>query len=137
MKISKPFIIADSSGLYSLAHSIDSNHQKAVKISIKISENNWKMIIPSDVFSEILNVVGKKLGKEKQLDLTRDLLSGDFLIIESDEKTRLSAVEKLKKLPNSVSYTDCAVMAFADEYKTKEIFGFDEVFSKEGYKLPV
>lgn len=136
MKTSRPIVIADSSGLYSLAHSSDTNHQKAVEISKKLTAQNVKLLIPEDVFSETLNIVGKKLGKYKQLDLAQDLMSKDFLIIESDEKIRLSAIEKLKKVAGSVSYTDCAVMAFADQYQTKEIFGFDGVFEKQGYKLP-
>ena len=30
-------------------------------------------------------------------------------------------------------FTDCIVMANADSFKTKDIFGFDEVFRKNGY----
>lgn len=136
MKTSRTIVIADSSGLYSLAHSRDTNHQKAVEISKKLTRQNVKLLIPEDVFSEILNIVGKKLGREKQLDLAKDLMSEDFLIIESDETIRQASIEKLKKHAGSISYTDCAVMAFADQYETKEIFGFDEVFEKQGYKLP-
>jgi predicted nucleic acid-binding protein len=35
-----------------------------------------------------------------------------------------------------VSFTDCIVMALADRLGTKTIFGVDEVFEKNGYRLP-
>jgi predicted nucleic acid-binding protein len=35
-----------------------------------------------------------------------------------------------------VSYTDCIVMVVATASKTKEVFGFDDVFGKNGYRLP-
>jgi len=135
MKISNPVII-DTSAVFSIISNDDSNHIKAKEISLSLIEEKRIILLPSDVFSESLNIIGKKLGRKKQLDVAKDLLSGIFLIIESNEKIRFSAVEKLKKLANSVSYSDCAVMAFADEYKTREILGFDEVFLKQGYKLP-
>jgi predicted nucleic acid-binding protein len=34
-----------------------------------------------------------------------------------------------------VSFTDCVVMAVADTYGTKRIFGFDEAFTKNGYRV--
>jgi len=129
-------IIVDTSVIYSIASIDDSDHHKAQEISNQLFKNKRTIIMPEDVFSETLNIIGKKLGREKQLDVAKDLLSGIFLIIESNEKIRSFAIEKLKKVAGSVSYTDCAVMAFADEYQTKEIFGFDEVFRKQGYKLP-
>jgi predicted nucleic acid-binding protein len=34
-----------------------------------------------------------------------------------------------------VSFTDCIVMANADEYGTKTIFGFDTDHAKNGYEI--
>jgi predicted nucleic acid-binding protein len=39
-------------------------------------------------------------------------------------------------MAESVSYTDCIVMVVATGSKTKEIFGFDDAFGKNGYLLP-
>lgn len=135
MKISNPVII-DTSVIFSIASLDDSNHKKAKNLSTRLINDKRTIILPADVFSETLNIIGKKLGRDKQLDTAADMLKGIFLIVESNEQIRSKTLQKLKKLPGSVSYTDCSVMAFADEYKTKEIFGFDEVFSKQGYKLP-
>ena len=43
------------------------------------------------------------------------------------------ALEKFADLPHAVSLTDCLVMATADAYGTKEIFGFDKQFADAGY----
>jgi predicted nucleic acid-binding protein len=32
-----------------------------------------------------------------------------------------------------VSFTDCVVMAYADAFQTKDIFGFDKQFADAGY----
>ena len=55
--------------------------------------------------------------------------------MESDEELA-EAVERFAQQPSSVSFTDCLVMALADRLGTKLIFGFDEVFRKNGYRLP-
>jgi predicted nucleic acid-binding protein len=43
------------------------------------------------------------------------------------------AKEKFAELPQSVGFTDCLVMATADEYETSDIFGFDKQFADAGY----
>jgi predicted nucleic acid-binding protein len=44
-----------------------------------------------------------------------------------------AALEKFNEQPPAVSLTDCIVMAVADAYKTKEVFGFDKQFEDAGY----
>jgi len=56
-----------------------------------------------------------------------------FLVVESSEYIRIEALRKFHNQPAAVSFTDCLVMAFADFYETREIFGFDEAFRKNGY----
>jgi|SRR5919202_931849 predicted nucleic acid-binding protein len=58
-----------------------------------------------------------------------------YLIMESD-KELAEALERFARQPASVSFTDCIVMAVADRLGTQTIFGFDEVFRKNGYRLP-
>jgi len=127
-------IIADSSGLVSLALSTDSNHKQAVLIASQIEKNNKTLILPGEIFAETINILGKKVSKAIAIFAADKILKSDlFQIVESSDAQRLSALEKFQKQPKSVSFTDCVVMAFADEYETREIFGFDECFKKNGY----
>lgn len=128
-------IILDTSAFISLENIEDSNFQKATIISKKIKRLGLAVVVPGEIFTEIINVVGKKTGHQAAvLQAEKILKSNSFTIAETTHQIRLNAFEKFQKQPKSVSFTDCLVMAFADEYETREIFGFDEAFFKNGYK---
>jgi predicted nucleic acid-binding protein len=59
-------------------------------------------------------------------------LTPPFLILH-EPHDNTNALKKFAKLPESVSFTDCLVMAAADEYYTPDIFGFDKQFAEAGY----
>lgn len=131
--MNKPLII-DSSAFISLGTITDSNYIKATKISSQIHNEGRTIIMPGEIFTEIVNVAGKKIGHKAALDQANKILNSKTIHIEETTfAVRQSALSKFQVQPNSVSFTDCIVMAFADEYDTKEIFGFDEIFRKNGY----
>jgi predicted nucleic acid-binding protein len=127
-------MIADSSGLISAYVSKDQNHKIAVRIKQKLENSLGAIYIPSEVFAETINIVGKKLGHKTSIKLAEGILTTKvFLVVESNEGIRAFALNKFQNQPESVSFIDCLVMAFADFYETREIFGFDEAFRKNGY----
>jgi predicted nucleic acid-binding protein len=129
-------VVADTSGLMSLLVDTDANHQKALALSELFDESPGAVIISSQVFTELMNVLGKQLGHKVAVSIGQQVISNPtYLIIESDKELE-EALERLSKQPSSVSFTDCIVMAVADRLGTKLIFGFDEVFHKNGYRLP-
>ncbi|HSW48177.1 MAG TPA: PIN domain-containing protein [Candidatus Saccharimonadales bacterium] len=133
-------IILDSSALVSLIVKIDTNHQKATQISKEIIKKQNELILPYEIFAETINVIGKKSGKKEALEAIsycieyhkKEIIT--FSATNPDQLIR--ATKKFSGLKNSVSFTDCLVMAFADEFDTKIIFGFDKVFGQSGYILP-
>lgn len=130
----KSLIVADSSGLISLSSDIDSNHAKATQIVDNLSTDFSSVIIPSEVFSETMNAAGKRLGHAQAVLIARLIERNDtFFITDTNVRMRAQAVSLFSKQPDSVSFTDCMVMATADSFSTKHIFGFDEVFKKNGY----
>ena len=129
-------VVADTSGLMSLLVDTDANHHKALVLSTLFDESPGDVVISSHVFSELMNVLGKKLGHQVAVALGQQILSNPtYLIMESDTDLT-EALERIAQQPASVSFTDCLVMALADRVGTKLIFGFDEVFRKTGYRLP-
>lgn len=127
-------VIADSSGLISLLFPTDSNNLRAIKISKSIIEVSHRLILPEEIFTETINVVGRKEGHYKAFQVGSGFIySKMYEMADTTQKIRDSAFNKFKTQSNSVSFTDCIVMAFADEFDTKEIFGFDDVFRKNGY----
>ncbi len=135
--IDTEYIIADTSGIVSLVNDYDSNHNLSI-IAAKSIYNKGFIIVSCEVFSEIINIVGKKIDKESAVQTGKMLLnSTTFVIKESNQKIRNNALLKFQKLSNSVSFTDCIVMSFSDYYQleNKYIFGFDKIFKKEGYNI--
>jgi hypothetical protein len=55
------------------------------------------------------------------------------LLNEPQDIPSSGALDKFAVLPQGVSFTDCLVMATADAYFTKDIFGFDKQFADAGY----
>lgn len=90
---------------------------------------------PVDVFSETINALGKKSGHQTALRAAEALLrpGSQFILIETTTSVP-AALEKFAQLPAAVSYTDCVVMAVADAYDTRLIFGFDGQFAAAGYE---
>lgn len=126
-------IIVDSSSLVALANEKDSTHDIALK-TVNSFEEPVRVIVPVEILAETLNTIGKKIGKIYALNTGKELFTSEiFEILESNSIIRLTAFEKFAKQKASVSFTDCLVMAFADEFETQEIFGFDESFAKNGY----
>jgi predicted nucleic acid-binding protein len=78
--------------------------------------------------------VGKRIGHDTAIKAAGELLrpGSQFVLIET-RPYLIAALEKLKGLPPAVSLTDCLVMTVADDYDTKEIFGFDKQFEDAGY----
>ncbi|MBI1863813.1 PIN domain-containing protein [Candidatus Woesebacteria bacterium] len=127
-------IVADSSSLVSLASITDSNHKRAVQISTDIQKENFQLIIPGEVLTETTNTIGKKVGHQEAFGTATQIMkSSEIAVIDTNQNIRKNALQKFQNQPESVSFTDCLVMSFADEYKTKLIFAFDKAFKKNGY----
>ena len=128
-------IIADTSGLVSLATDTDQNHEPATKAAATLREASRPIILPADVLVETVNVLGKKSGHKTALKAAVELLrpGGQFILIET-RPYLITALNKFENESPAVSLTDCIVMAVADDYGTKDIFGFDKQFKESGYK---
>jgi predicted nucleic acid-binding protein len=127
-------IIADTSGLVSLVTDTDQNHDPATKAAARLAEVSRPIILPSDVLVETVNVLGKKSGHGTALKAAGELLrpGSQFILIET-RPYLLRALENFKDQSPAVSLTDCIVMTIADDYDTKDIFGFDKQFADAGY----
>ena len=129
--------VADSSGIISLLSETDSNHQRALSAKREFEKLTGSVLVPAEVLSETINLVGKKFGHEAALSFYSTIdRSETFFVIDSSKEIRDLTFALLKKQAGSVSFTDCLVMACANQYKSKQIFGFDEIFKKSGYQVP-
>jgi predicted nucleic acid-binding protein len=127
-------IIADTSALVSLAVETDQNHKPAITASEVLREVSRPIILPADVLVETVNILGKRINHATALTVAGELLrpGSQFVLIET-RPYLIAALEKFKDQQPAVSLTDCIVMAIADDYGTKDIFGFDKQFEEAGY----
>jgi predicted nucleic acid-binding protein len=129
----REILIADTSGLVSLFVPTDQNHTEAVAAATALTNARRDILVPAAVFVELLNILGRKVGHAQALAAAAELRP-PFLVLA--EPASLQGSPALKKFAGSapgVSFTDCLVMALADEYGTREIFGFDKQFADAGY----
>lgn len=127
-------VIADSSALFSLIIATDKNHHIANNISLELVRQEGVLLIPGEVFSEVVNILGKKIHKDQAMKAGHIFLQSEvFTVVEITPTVRSNALTLYEKQPASVSFTDCLVMACADANNTKLIFGFDSAFRKNGY----
>ncbi len=129
---SQGVIIADTSGLVSLFLPDDYNHEVAVKSAKRLQSVHKDILIPADVFVEFLNILGRKAGHKAALAAVSELTPPFLVLREQSNVTQ--ALKKFEAVPQAVSFTDCLVMAVADEYATLDIFGFDRQFEDAGYR---
>jgi predicted nucleic acid-binding protein len=128
---SEDVIIADTSGLVSLLLPGDHNHKEALKAAKQLQTAQKSILIPAAVLVELLNILGRKVGHAAALAAVSELYQ-PFVVLTTQANVR-EAKKKFAELPQSVSFTDCLVMATADEYETVDIFGFDKQFADAGY----
>jgi predicted nucleic acid-binding protein len=127
-------IIADTSGLVSLLSPGDQNHVQAVSAAKRLQHEQKDILIPAAVLVELLNVLGRKAGHSVALAAAAELTTPFLVLSEPENLLESTALKKFATLPQAVSFTDCLVMAVADEYDTLEIFGFDKQFADAGYR---
>ena len=115
-------IIADTSGLVSLATDTDQNHEPATKAAAKLRKAARPILLPFDVLVETVNVLGKKSGHETARKAASEFLhpESQFLLIETVSYL-FTALEKFKDQPSAVSLTDCIVMAVADDVSVQVV----------------
>ena len=130
---SRKFIIADTSGLVSLFSPNDHNHAVAVKAAKRLQRAHKDILIPAAVFVEFLNVLGRKAGHTAAIAAVSELTPPFIVLSEPANLLDTPALMTFATAAPSVSFTDCIVMAVADEYATKDIFGFDKQFEEAGY----
>ena len=125
-------IIADTSGLISLFLPDDHNHTVAVNAAKALQSAHKDILIPPSVFVEFLNILGRIAGHKIARAAVPELTTPPFLVLTTQTNAH-QALKKFETLPQGVSFTDCLVMATADEYETRDIFGFDKQFQDGGY----
>jgi predicted nucleic acid-binding protein len=142
--MSSTFVILDSSALIAQINVKDLWHKKANTVSEFVERTDRKVILPAEVLAETLNRIGNNIGRQDAVLAGTALLerneTGDMLITHSNTDILTATLNLLKMVrepqDKRASFVDCLVMATAAFYDTREIFGFDAVFERNGFHVP-
>jgi predicted nucleic acid-binding protein len=86
-------IVADSSALVSLIVITDSNHDRATQFIEHLASVD-SVVIPSEIFAEALNLLGKKFGHDQALQAAYSFLEAElFTVVPSTDVARAKALE--------------------------------------------
>lgn len=131
-------IVADSSGIVSLVKSDDSNHARALEALDRagvLAEPRITVLVPPAVFIESINTLNRRVSRSVALQAAEVLQNTRPFVVLGEDELAAGLDRFRSQKSTSVSLTDCIVMATADRYETRSIFGFDEHFRKRGYTL--
>jgi predicted nucleic acid-binding protein len=127
--------IADSRALVSLIVATDSNHERALAEAKRMKFAQGIVILPTAVLLETIDILGRKVSRRVAAGALRWFWDNDtFTVVDTPMERIMEALDIFEGQKESVSFTDCVVMATADEYDTKDIFGFDKQFADAGYR---
>jgi predicted nucleic acid-binding protein len=138
-------VILDSSALIAQINVKDLWHKKADETAEFIARTERHVILPAEVLAETRNRLGNNIGRPAAVRAGHALVAraatGGILLTHSNPGLLTAALELLKTVEEPQdkrpSFVDCLVMATADFfYATREIFGFDAVFTQNGYHVP-
>ena len=100
----------------------------------QLKHKHRDILIPAAVFVEFLNILGRKVSHSAALAAASELTLPFLIVSEPVAPLHAAALKKFETVPQPVSFTDCLVMALADEYATRDIFGFNKQFADAGYR---
>ncbi len=105
-------MIADTSFLFSLFASFDTNHPKAEGIFASVKAGQEVIRVPSEVLTELYTVMAYKVGKN-DAQAAVELFFSDSLYHILDFLDMHSVLSYLKSVKPPISYYDAAVLMHA------------------------
>ena len=126
-------IFIDSNVFIALRYLDHPLHEKALKISSRISE---PLVTTNIVISETLTVLSMRVSKLLAIQFGKDLQKQDIQTVYIDHPLHEKAWEIFRKIKNkNISFFDCTSFAVMQNLKIRKAFSFDRDFQKYGYEL--
>ena len=130
-------VLADSSALIALFRRDDQHHDAAERALTALQEAGRKLILTTDIFSEVVTAVRRRMGYDKAVFVGETLRTTGLLrMVGVDDSVRGLAWTRFKalRIPH-LSLTDCTSFETMDRLGIREAFTFDADFKKAGYRI--
>lgn len=125
-------IFVDTSAILALTLEVDKYHDRAIKW-----QTDEELVTSNLVVIESLSWIRHKAGKEKAVELGKNLMSGNELrIIRVSVRGEQEAWGLFGKLGGrGISMVDCTSFVLMKKLKIKRVFGFDQDFARAGFEV--
>jgi len=129
-------IFVDSDAFIALNHPLDIHNKKAIDIYNSLVNSDEELITSWDVLSEVSTKLSFFLTKAIALSFINYIQTSKIKVeyvtpINSDKIFEFFKKQSSKR----VSITDCVNMTICNKLGIKQIFSFDQHYSKNGFKL--
>lgn len=130
-------VIGDADAIIAQADPEDVHHEKAIRISTNLKNQDAQIIYPVTAILEAATHMQRVLSSTASAYGTAVVFSNpDVLVIEVNQNTLKKAVKYFD--PNTSKKNtlfDCTVAAVAEENKADAIFSFDKFYKSKGFRL--
>lgn len=126
-------VVGDADILIALAHTEDANHDRAVELSQKLYEEQYKIVFPNTAILEAITALKRKpdLPSEKAQLINSQYQQGEFNIVYIDENMQTKASEIFESTTtNRDTIFDCVVASLARELKADGVLAFDSFYAE-------
>lgn len=131
-------LFVDSDAFIALAKHDDANHEKAERVLAVLEKRDVVFASSNYVFSEVVTVLSQRVNKEAALSFIRAMKSptSHLFLYWADQNVQEHAIRVFEKQTSkNVSFVDCVNMALLTMHGIAEIFSFDQVYHKNGFRL--
>lgn len=130
-------ILVDADALVALIKKDDSNHQKAINISLSLQKRGCTWYISPYTIGEVVTVISYKISQNIAKDVLKELqkLALNVLTLKDEHLTLIDDWFN-KQNKKGTSYFDCYNMALLQRYSKQfdAIFSFDGIYKRNGFK---
>lgn len=125
--------MVDTNAVYALMDRSDSFHQEAKDRLLKLSKENFTMIITNFVIAECHALISGRLGHELARTWLNGLCWPIERVSEEDEKKAREIINSLTD--KSFSYTDATSFAVMERLGVTKVLAFDQHFAQYGFEM--
>jgi len=132
-------VLVDADALVALAKTNDSNHKKAVDLSLKLQKAGVNYYFSPFTVAETATVLSYKTSHQAAKKFLKQIRKLDLPTFELPEKYKQLPDDWFlkQKRKKGTSYFDCYNLAILDKYKKQltAIFSFDSIYKRNGFTL--
>lgn len=122
-------IFIDASYYLSLLNSADSNHRKAIEVSLH--HKNEVYVTSQAVLGEVLTVGSQRIDKDLTIEFVEEILkSRTRVVLETKEFVDEAFLLFKKTETKNISWVDCYSFSIMKKLKIKEALSFDRHFKQ-------